>query len=162
MPAGDTSRFVDSYRRIDGDVADPRGEIVSSDGRALGKHRGVHRYTVGQRKGLGIATGSPLYVLSMDAATQRVVVGDNDELLSSTCEVRDVNWIAFAEPPELLRAQAKIRHQHFPAEATLYRDGNHVRVVFDAPQRAIAPGQAAVFYQDDLVIGGGWIHSAAR
>jgi tRNA-specific 2-thiouridylase len=167
VPSGDTAQFVESYRRehlrdnrqelrerADGES----GEIVTSDGRRLGRHGGVHRFTVGQRKGLGIATGSPLYVLSLDPAKQQVTVGADQELYSSTCDVRNVNWIAFEQPPATLRATVKIRHQHAPAPATLHCDGAGARVEFDSAQRAISPGQAAVFYQDDLVIGGGWIH----
>ena len=123
----------------------------------LGHHSGVHRFTVGQRKGLGIATGSPLYVLSLDPKSQQVVVGRDEDLYTQTCVVRDVNWIAFDEPPASLRVEVKIRHQHAPAPATLVSGAYGARVEFDAPQRAVTPGQAAVFYQGDLVVGGGWI-----
>lgn len=160
VPGGDYTRFVDAYRRERGDEPDSDGEggeIVSTDGAVLGEHSGVHRFTVGQRKGLGFSTGSPLYVLSIDAAARRITVGGNDNLLARSCSVRDVNWISFAEPPALLSAEVKIRHQHRPAAATLHMEGGGVRVEFDEPQRAITPGQAAVFYQGDLVLGGGWI-----
>jgi tRNA-specific 2-thiouridylase len=162
VPSGDTAQFVESYQGEAGDSIERGGEVVSPDGRRLAAHGGVHRFTIGQRKGLGVATGSPLYVLSLDPATQRVVAGEDAALYSATCEVRDLNWIALDKPPATLRAAVKIRHQHTPAPATLYCDENAVRVEFDAPQRAITPGQAAVFYQDDLVIGGGWIHRDAR
>ena len=161
VPSGDTARFVESYRREQGGELPPAdGDILSADGRALGRHRGVHHYTVGQRKGLGLATGSPLYVLSIDSATQRIVVGAESALYSRTCRVRDLNWIAFDFPPASLRAAVKIRHQHLAAPATLFPERDAVRVEFDEPQRAITPGQAAVFYQDDLVLGGGWIAPA--
>ena len=160
VPAGDTARFVESYQKEQGSPASQTdGAILSADGGVLGRHGGVHHFTVGQRKGLGIATGSPLYVLSMDSATQKIIVGPENELYSKTAFVRNVNWIAFDNPPASLRATVKIRHQHQPAPATLYLDADTVRVEFDAPQRAITPGQAAVFYRDDLVLGGGWIDS---
>ena len=162
VPSGDTAQFVESYQRAAGSPAAAKGDVVSTEGHTLGQHGGVHRFTVGQRKGLGIATGSPLYVLSLDPATQRVTVGPDSDLYAASCIVHDVNWIAFEQPPATLRALLKIRHQHLPAPATLYCDGDSVRVEFDAPQRAIAPGQAAVFYDDDLVIGGGWIDRTSR
>jgi tRNA-specific 2-thiouridylase len=158
VPGGDYTKFLEAYRREQGADGERReGEIVSSEGAVLGHHSGVHRFTVGQRKGLGIATGSPLYVLSVDAKSRQVVVGRDEDLFTQTCVVRDVNWIAFEEPPASLRVEVKIRHQHTPAPATLVRDADGARVEFDVPQRAITPGQAAVFYQGDLVVGGGWI-----
>jgi tRNA-uridine 2-sulfurtransferase len=158
VPSGDTGRFVESYRREQGAaLSQIDGGIHSTEGTALARHGGVHRFTVGQRKGLGIATGSPLYVLSIDSAAQRIVVGPESELYSRNCRVRDLNWIAFDIPPASLRAAVKIRHQHNAAPATLYPESGNVRIEFDEPQRAITPGQAAVFYRDDLVLGGGWI-----
>jgi tRNA-specific 2-thiouridylase len=163
VPGGDYTKFLDAYRKEQGALGDePQGEIVSGDGAVLGRHSGVHRFTVGQRKGLGIATGSPLYVLSLDPKSRRVVVGPDQDLHTRTCVVRDVNWIAFEEPPASLRVEVKIRHQHTPAPATLIPDADGARVEFDAPQRAVTPGQAAVFYQGDLVIGGGWIAAHDR
>jgi tRNA-specific 2-thiouridylase len=167
VPSGDTARFVESYREEQGTPVDGvAGEIVSGEGKTLARHGGVHHFTVGQRKGLGIATGSPLYVLSIDSATQKIVVGAESDLYSKTASVRDVNWIAFESPPTTLRCAVKIRHRHFPAPATLHLEGDSAHgepsallVEFDEPQRAITPGQAAVFYQDDLVLGGGWIAS---
>ena len=138
------------------------GEIVTTDGRVLGRHEGLHHFTVGQRKGLGIAVGAPLYVISLDPASRRVVVGDDRELHAQECIVRDTNWIAVERPSAGLRVEAKIRHQHTPAPATLFPEGDSVRVEFDEPQRAITPGQAAVFYQGDLVLGGGWIDGGER
>jgi tRNA-specific 2-thiouridylase len=157
VPGGDTGRFVETYRKEQGDALETEGEIISADGSILGRHGGVHHFTVGQRKGLGIATGSPLYVLSIDSATQQVVVGADQVLYSAACRVAQPNWIAFDSPPPELRAAVKIRHQHSPAPATLYPEPGGARIAFDEPQRAITPGQAAVFYQDDLVLGGGWI-----
>jgi len=158
VPSGDTAQFVESYGREQGTALAPTaGEILSADGKSLGHHGGVHRFTVGQRKGLGIATGSPLYVLSLDSASRKIVVGPESALYSKSAFVRDLNWIAFDSPPASLRAAVKIRHQHSPAPATLYPETETLRIEFDAPQRAVTPGQAAVFYQDDLVLGGGWI-----
>jgi len=158
VPGGDYSRFLDAYRREQGDGdGDRGGEIVAADGSVLGRHDGLHRFTVGQRKGLGIATGEPLYVISLDAATRRVTVGGDQALRAQVCFTHDNNWIAVERPSPGLRVQAKIRHKHVPAPATLFPEGDSVRIEFDEPQRAITPGQAAVFYQGDLVVGGGWI-----
>jgi tRNA-specific 2-thiouridylase len=124
----------------------------------IGKHTGVHNFTVGQRKGLNVASPNPLYVLNIDAESHRVTVGRNDELLSGQMRVKAPNWISIPELREPMRVQAKIRHRHEPAAATIEPavDGT-VRVTFDEPQRAITPGQAAVFYDGDEVVGGGWI-----
>lgn len=155
VPNGDYAAFIDAYFREQG-IAPERthGELVDASGNVLGEHAGVHRFTVGQRRGLGIAKGEPLYVISTEPATQRVVVGRNDELLRDRLVARDINWISIAAPTELVRAQVKIRNKHAAAPATVYPDGE---VVFDEAQRAVTPGQAAVFYDGDLVLGGGWI-----
>ena len=161
VPHGDYARFLEAYHREQAkSLPDLEGEIVTTEGKVLGRHNGLHRFTVGQRRGLGIATGSPLYVIALDPASRKVVVGDDPALRARSCFVRDVNWIACEKPEEGLSVQVKIRHQHHPAPATLVPDGERVRVEFDQPQRAITPGQAAVFYQDDLVVGGGWIDRA--
>ena len=161
VPGDDYIQFLEAYRKEQSSPwPESGGEIVTADGKVLGHHRGIHHFTIGQRKGLGVATGSPLYVIALDAARQRTVVGNPQQLLSESCQVRQVNWIALEEPEGELRAEVKIRHQHTPAPATLFAEGNCVRVQFDVPQRAVTPGQAAVFYQDDLVLGGGWIEQA--
>lgn len=129
------------------------GEIVTTDGRVLGRHAGVHRFTVGQRRGLNVAVGEPLYVIATDAASRRVIVGRNDELLRQSFRFRDANWIAFKRPPAEFRAAVKIRNKHSAAPAVVRGD----EVTFDEPQRAVTPGQAAVFYDGDLVLGGAWI-----
>jgi tRNA-specific 2-thiouridylase len=160
VPNGDYAAFMDAYFRERGIPAAPaRGEIVSAAGRRLGEHSGVHHFTVGQRKGLGIATGEPLYVIATDAATQRVVVGSNADLLRPALVARQVNWIAVERLQAPTRAAVKIRNKHAAAPATLHpmSDPGSVEVRFDQPQRAVTPGQAAVFYQGDLVLGGGWI-----
>ncbi|HZS28596.1 MAG TPA: tRNA 2-thiouridine(34) synthase MnmA [Candidatus Angelobacter sp.] len=166
VPGGDYKRFIDAYLAEQSEqLPDTSGELVTTDGKVLGQHEGVHNFTVGQRKGLGVATGSPLYVININGAEGKVTVGGNDDLLSRTLIARDLNWIAIdglqessldAHPP--LRVQAKIRHRHEPAPALIEpAPNNEVRVTFDEPQRAITPGQAVVFYDGDLVIGGGWI-----
>lgn len=134
------------------------GAVVSADGRPLGRHAGVVNFTVGQRRGLGLATGRALYVLALDADTDRVVVGSEEALWRRRLRARAVNFIAVDPPAEPLRVQARIRHNHVPAPATVQaRPGGEAEVVFDEPQRAITPGQSVVFYQGHLVIGGGVI-----
>ncbi len=126
----------------------------------LGEHRGVPHYTIGQRRGLGIAVGKPLYVTSIDVETNTVTVGGDSELMKDGLEAEDVNWII--EPSEKeMRAEVKIRYRHTGAEASVRPlDGGRVEVRFERPQRAVTPGQAAVFYSGDTVLGGGWISRA--
>lgn len=160
VPNGDYAAFIDAYLEQKGaDTPQTRGEIVTTDGRVLGEHDGMHHFTVGQRKGLGIATGEPLYVISTDPQTQRVTVGRNDDLLRSSLTARGVNWISIAGLSAPTRAAVKIRNRHMAALATLYPmdEASRAEVRFDEPQRAVTPGQAAVFYDGDLVLGGGWI-----
>ncbi len=135
-----------------------RGEIVNFQGQVLGHHDGIEFYTIGQRKGLGLSSPQPLYVLELDAANNRVIVGDDTALDRAEFTVDRCNWIPFDNPPESLEVTAKIRYNHpgTPATLTPHRGGRAL-VKLHEPQRAITPGQAAVFYQDDLVVGGGWI-----
>jgi tRNA-specific 2-thiouridylase len=160
VPNGDYAAFLSAYLKETG-VAERRtqGEIVTADGRKLGEHAGVHHFTVGQRKGLGIASPEPLYVIATDPASQRVVVGANDDLLKARFVARNVNWISIAGVTAPVRSQVKIRNKHAAAQATLSPGGDpaSVEVRFDEPQRAVTPGQGAVFYDGDLVLGGGWI-----
>lgn len=160
VPNGDYAAFLNAYLREKGAApAAARGEIVTSAGRTLGEHGGVHRFTVGQRRGLGVATGEPLYVIATDPQSQRVVVGGNDELFRTALFARNVNWISIAGLSEPRRVHAKIRNKHAAAAATIFpaTDPGRVELRFDEPQRAVTPGQAAVFYEGDLVLGGGWI-----
>ena len=160
VPNGDYAAFMDAYLLQKGTpAAHTRGEIVTADGRTLGEHGGVHHFTVGQRKGLGIATGEPLYVIATDPRSQRVTVGRSDELLRASLTAREVNWVSIAGLRAPVRAQVKIRNKHEAAPATVYpmADSARIEVRFDEPQRAVTPGQAAVFYDGDLVLGGGWI-----
>ena len=159
VPSGNYVRFIEGYLSEQGRaLPDDSGEIVMTGGEVIGHHNGLHQFTVGQRKGLGIATGRPLYVVALDRVRNRLVVGDDSELRSTRCEVRDINWIAFEQPNGPIEAMAKIRNRHEPALATIRAlDSTSASVDFSEPQRAITPGQAAVFYSGDLVLGGGWI-----
>jgi tRNA-specific 2-thiouridylase len=160
VPNGDYAAFLNAYLRDKGAPAGPtRGEIVTTGGRTLGEHAGVHHFTVGQRKGLGIATGEPLYVIATDPQTQRVTVGGNEELMRAGLTARAVHWVSIDGLRASRRASVKIRNKHQAAPATLYpaEEDSFVQVRFDEPQRAVTPGQAAVFYDGDLVLGGGWI-----
>jgi len=158
VPGGDYKRFIDAYLDEQGQaLPDTSGELVTTSGEVIGAHAGIHNFTVGQRKGLGVATGSPLYVIELRGDRRQVVVGADDALRSQTLRAHRLNWIAFENLDRPMRVKAKIRHRHDPASAEVKMDGSEALVTFDEPQRAITPGQAVVFYQDDLVVGGGWI-----
>ena len=165
VPNGDYAAFLSAYLKETGvEASETHGSIVTADGRTLGEHEGVHHFTVGQRRGLGIATGEALYVISTDPLSQRVTVGGNDDLLRTRFFAQGVNWISIAGVAAPVRSEVKIRNKHRAAPATLYSTESHagmpgsrVEVVFDEPQRAVTPGQGAVFYDGDLVLGGGWI-----
>ncbi|HUJ32978.1 MAG TPA: tRNA 2-thiouridine(34) synthase MnmA [Candidatus Acidoferrum sp.] len=159
VPAGNYVRFIEGYLQEQGSAlpADS-GEIVSVSGEILGRHNGLHHYTVGQRRGLGFATGRPVYVVEIDRARNRLIVGEDGDLRRAACEVRDVNWIPFERPGAPVSARVRIRNRHEPAEAKVEATGETTaRVTFRQPQRAITPGQAAVFYSGERVLGGGWI-----
>jgi tRNA-specific 2-thiouridylase len=154
VPDGDYAAFIE---RKTGDL-ESGGAIVTQSGEVLGRHGGVHRFTVGQRKGLGIAAAEPMYVLQLRPAEKTVVVGRRPELERTSLTASQVNWIAGSAPVGPLRVTAQIRHRHLPAAGTVRAlDGNRASVDFDAPVMAITPGQAVVFYSDDVVVGGGWI-----
>ena len=160
VPNGDYGAFMDAYLREQGIAPSAtEGEVVASDGRVLGRHAGTHHFTVGQRRGLRIAAGEPLYVIATDPVSQRVIVGSDTELKRSHLFAREMNWVSIAPPREPVHAQVKIRNKHTPAPAHIIptADPQRVQVIFNSPQRAVTPGQAAVFYDDDLVLGGGWI-----
>jgi tRNA-uridine 2-sulfurtransferase len=136
----------------------PGGEIRGVDGAVLGHHAGVHRFTVGQRKGLGLSSPIPLYVVGIDASAQTVTVGPRDALDRVSLEATGVNWIAGTPPDARTRVTARIRHRHREAAASIVPGPDDtVTVTFDEPQSAVAPGQAVVFYSGESVIGGGWI-----
>jgi tRNA-specific 2-thiouridylase len=136
----------------------PAGAIRDGEGRVLGRHDGVHRFTIGQRKGLGLATGIPLYVVGIDADEASVTVGPREALERDTLTASRVNWMSGETPASPIRASARIRYRHTEAPATIVplADGR-ASVTFDSPQSAVTPGQAVVFYDGDFVLGGGWI-----
>jgi tRNA-specific 2-thiouridylase len=160
VPDGDYAGFIDRY--LDAEQQAERrpaaGQIVTTTGEVIGEHTGIHRYTVGQRRGIGIAQPRPLYVLAIDSKKNEVVVGNDDELLRSEFTAGGVNWIASEPPSDAVRAEVRVRYRHTAEPATILPlSENRVRVKFDEPQRAITPGQATVFYRGDEVVGGGWI-----
>jgi len=170
IPGGDYSAFLAAYLDEQSEpLPDSSGELVSTSGEVLGQHTGIYNFTVGQRKGLGQIAGSreqgtgnsrPAYVLAIHPDSHRVVVGADSELLTRELCANRLNWIAIdgLAPGDELRVQIKIRHRHEPAWATLWLNReDRIRALFDQPQRAITPGQAAVFYSGDEVVGGGWI-----
>lgn len=154
VPDGDYAAFLE--RQL---PSEPReGPIVTVTGRQLGRHDGIHRFTVGQRKGLGLATAEPLYVLALRSADRTVVVGPRRELERTALTASGVNWIDGVPPSTPRRTTVQIRHRHVPAPASVEPIGERqVRVEFDTPQLAVTPGQAVVFYDCDTVLGGGWI-----
>jgi len=161
IPGGDYSKFLTAYlEEQDEPLPDSAGELVTTTGEVLGHHSGIQNFTVGQRKGLGLTSPNPLYVLKIHPDSHQVTVGAEDALLSRELYADRLNWIAVPglSPGETLRVQVKIRHRHDPAWATLSSPTpTSAFALFDEPQRAITPGQSAVFYQGDEVVGGGWI-----
>jgi tRNA-uridine 2-sulfurtransferase len=163
IPGGDYKKFISAYLSEQGEqIPDTAGELVSTSGEVIGRHAGVHNFTIGQRKGLGVASPDPLYVIQIDNASHRVTVGSDAEATTTTLRARDLNWISIPALEGELRVRAKIRHRHEPAWATLRpapqpSGPDEVLCIFDDPQRAVTPGQAAVFYHEDEVVGGGWI-----
>ena len=154
VPDNDYGRFLQDAKL----VAPHSGEIVDRAGKVLGKHSGIEFYTIGQRRGLGLSALPQLYVLELDVARNRVIVGTEEELQRTTFRVTQCNWIAFETPPESFECQAKIRYNHPGTEATVTPGLNGTAAVrLHKPGRAVTPGQACVFYQGDLVVGGGWI-----
>ncbi|MCG6922580.1 MAG: tRNA 2-thiouridine(34) synthase MnmA [Acidobacteria bacterium] len=154
VPDGDYAAFVE--RQVP--PADRGGAIVDAAGRELGRHQGIHGFTVGQRRGLGLTSPRPLYVLAVQPEERTVVVGEEDALLGDRLVARDVNWLSAPAPTGRRRADVRIRYRHAEAPASLRPLGEaRVEVIFDEPQRAITPGQAAVFYDGEVCLGGGWI-----
>ena len=165
VPDGDYAGFIDRYLEAENstDRLPGNGEIVDPTGRVIGRHEGIHRYTIGQRRGIGIADERPLYVLSLDANKNRVTVGSSEELLKNEFTAAGVNWIALDGPSEPVRAEVRVRYRHTAAAATITpSESARAHIIFDEPQRAITPGQATVFYRDDEVVGGGWIVRSTR
>lgn len=160
VPDGKYSEFIDRYLEHEGRAGEipSGGDIVNTRGEKLSEHSGIHRYTVGQRRGIGISHEKPLYVVKIERQRNRIVVGEKEELLSESFTARGVNWVAFDEPREPVRAYVKVRYRHKPVEATIEAlPGSRAKITFDEPQPAITPGQATVFYRGEEVVGGGWI-----
>jgi tRNA-specific 2-thiouridylase len=170
VPDGKYSEFIDRYLEHEDRLGEmpEGGDIVSTTGAVIGSHSGIHRYTIGQRRGLGIANEKPLYVVQIERAKNQIIVGEADELESLEFVAKGVNWVAFDESTEAVRAEVKVRYRHEPAMATIYPmktypvatapgSDKRARIVFDEPQRAITPGQATIFYDGEEVVGGGWI-----
>ena len=159
IPGGDYKQFLTAYLEEQGrQLPETAGELVASSGDVLGRHEGIFNFTVGQRKGLGVSSHSPLYVLNIDPATHCVTLGADEELATRSLRARGLNWISIAELTAPMRVRVKIRHRHEPAWATLEPAGaDEVVATFDEAQRAVTPGQSAVFYDGDEVVGGGWI-----
>ena len=157
VPDGDYGAFLERYTG----KAYPQGDYLNLDGQVVGRHQGAVRYTLGQRKGLGIALGAPVYVCRKDMAANTVTVGPSEALFSPALRATDWVWFPFDQLTEPMRVTAKTRHSQLEQSATVYpEEGGFARVVFDQPQRAVTPGQAVVLYQGDLVVGGGTITEA--
>ena len=159
IPGGSYAQFLRAYLEEQGEAMPvTAGELVSAMGQTLGRHDGIHGFTVGQRKGLGLSTPEPAYVLRIHPESHRVEVGPDSALYTRELRAERVNWVSMEQPKQPVRVAVKIRHRHEPAAATLRAvSADAVEVVFDEPQRAVTPGQSAVFYENDAVAGGGWI-----
>jgi tRNA-uridine 2-sulfurtransferase len=162
VPTGNYSQFIEAYLAERGEkLEEQSGEVVTTDGRVIGRHDGLYHYTIGQRKGLGVAVGEPLYVIALDRPRNQVIVGRDEKLMRRRLVVRDVNWIRPTIEGESVEADVKIRNKHVAARARVEaRPNGEAAVEFAEPQRAVTPGQAAVFYsrdEDREVFGGGWI-----
>jgi len=158
IPSGDYRDFLQKHLQK---KLPPGGAIVDKAGRILGRHEGVFGFTIGQRQGIGVPARRPYYVLSIDPSTNRVIVGEKEDLLAKGLRARGMRWVSIPPPGEELKAVGKIRYRHAggPCRVTVH-DENEVLVRFDEPQEAVTPGQALVLYQDDRVLGGGWIEEA--
>lgn len=176
VPDGDYAKVIRDYLGDDSSAALEPGDFVSAFGEKLGEHKGIIHYTIGQRKGLGISAPEPLYVCKICTDNNTVVLGSNDDLFSDTVFVKNINWISGSEPEAAIRCKAKIRYRHKEQPAEVYPltyaeiceikkestedfspDAHYAKIIFDEPQRAITPGQSAVFYDEDTVLGGGII-----
>ena len=153
IPNGDYKAFICRYTG----KSYPAGDYLDLSGKVVGRHTGAIGYTLGQRKGLGIALGVPVYVCSKDMEANTVTVGPEEALFTKTLLAKDWNWLPFPALTEPIRVMAKARYRHIPQAATVYPEADGARVVFDEPQRAITPGQTVVLYQDDMVVGSGVI-----
>lgn len=149
---GSMREFLDKY------IAPKKGDIVDQTGKVLGQHDGIHHYTIGQRRGIGVAAAEPLYVIALDAVMNRVIVGNRDSANQTECTVQRVNWVSIAQPTAPIRAEVQIRYRSLATPVTVIPlENSRVKLVFDEPQFSITPGQAAVWYDGDIVLGGGII-----
>jgi tRNA-uridine 2-sulfurtransferase len=153
IPDNDYAGFIRKYRGLDDDLS---GEFVDRAGAVLGRHDGCHHFTIGQRRGLGIAFGSPRFVVAIEPATRRVVLGTHDELARHELDADRTNWL-IPQVPTSFRCHAQIRYRHDAASAEVRVQGDRIHVRFDEPQFGVTPGQAVVLYDGDRVLGGGWI-----
>ena len=159
VPDGDYAGFIERYTQ----KTFPKGNFIDKDGNILGEHNGIIRYTIGQRKGLGIALGVPAYVVAKNIADNTVTLGSNDDLFTDTVYGKEVNWVSIECPKEPLKVKARVRYNQKEQPATLYPlENNCVKLIFDSPQRAVTSGQAVVFYDGDILLGGGTIFQPAR
>ncbi|MBR4726274.1 MAG: tRNA 2-thiouridine(34) synthase MnmA [Clostridia bacterium] len=158
VPDGDYARVIEQYT---GESAVP-GDYLSPQGDVLGRHRGIIHYTIGQRKGLGVAFGRPKFVCGIDPARNAVILGDAEDLFQTQAVVREFHWISGEAPAAPIRCKAKIRYRQTETACTVTPAGGGIRIEFDQPQRAITPGQAAVLYDGEIVLGGGEITGAGR
>lgn len=153
IPDGDYRTFLEENSNI----KPKQGNIVNDKGQILGKHTGLYRYTIGQRKGLGISNKVPLFVLGFNKENNQVIIGEEKELYSKEINVTDINLILVDEIPQWIEVEVKTRYSAKVAKAKIKQEGNNIKVIFKEPQRAITPGQSAVFYIGDVVLGGGKI-----
>lgn len=149
---GSMRTFLDKYS------PPQKGDIVDREGKVLGQHDGIHHYTIGQRKGIGIAAAEPLYVIALDTINNRVIVGDRASVHNPECSAQRMNWVSIAEPTSPIRAEVQVRYRSTPVPATVIPlENSRIKLVFDEPQFGITPGQAAVLYDKEIVLGGGII-----
>ena len=153
IPDGDYKKFLEENSNI----KPKQGNIVNSKGEVLGKHTGLYNYTIGQRKGLGISHPTPLFVLGFNPTKNEVIVGEENELYKKEIDVTDINLLLIDQITEPMEVEVKTRYSANVAKAQIMQNGNEIKVIFNEPQRAITPGQSAVFYVGDIVLGGGKI-----
>ena len=153
VPDGNYKKFLENNSEIK-----PKcGNIVNSKGKILGKHTGLYNYTIGQRKGMGISHPTPLFVIGFNPLKNQVIVGEHDDLFKKEIIVKDINLLLFDRIEAPMQVEVKTRYSSKESNAKIIQGNNYIKVVFEEPQRAITPGQSAVFYIDDIVLGGGKI-----
>lgn len=159
IPDDNYRNFIQTHHTLENN----EGNFISTDGKILGTHKGIHYYTIGQRRQLGISLGKPLYVIKINPKNNTIILGEKKDIYSSEFIAENMNWIAFDTPPVSIKAAARIRYKHEEASATIIPiDQNNAHIIFEQPQPAITPGQAVVLYQNDVVIGGGWIQKIIK